>query len=84
MLGSAKVTETENTSDHKWSSDHRTISDLQFIFRIIFCVFEMNKNSGNASFYKLALYVTYFMFLWRSHLLPLSQQSSVSGLETLS
>lgn len=65
-------------------SDHLIISDLQFVFRILFYISEMNMNCYNASFYRLAPYVTYcFTMLRRSRLLPLSQQSPVSGLETV-
>lgn len=65
-------------------SDRLIISDLQFVFRGLFCISEMNMNCCNASLYKLAPYVTYyFTMLCRSRLLPLSQQSPVSGLETV-
>lgn len=39
-------------------SDHLIISDLQFVFRILFYVSEINMNSVNALLYKMALYVT--------------------------
>lgn len=65
-------------------SDHLIISDLQFVFRTLFSISEMNINSVNASLYKLALSVTQcFTFLCRSCLLSLSQQSPLSGLETV-
>jgi len=65
-------------------SDHLIISDLQFVFMILFYVSKMNTHSVNASLHKLALCVTScFTLLCRSRLLPLSQQSPVSGLETV-